>query len=174
MARFPLIPIDENKDDPVLGPVIDGILERSGRVPVVYQMLLYSPQIADGFRALGGGILHGSELDRADRELAISRTAQILGGKHVFGSHSQSAIRFGVAEEKIAALANWASSDVFSERDRAILAYTDALICDGSVPDDVFAALSALLPERQVVELTASIAYYTAISKFMIAFEIGQ
>ena len=57
--------------------------------------------------------------------------------------------------EKIAAIPAWSVADCWSPVERAVLAYTDALVLDGGrVPDGVFATLRAHLEDEQILELT--------------------
>ncbi|MEL6531031.1 MAG: carboxymuconolactone decarboxylase family protein, partial [Pseudomonadota bacterium] len=58
-------------------------------------------------------------------------------------------------EDQISAIASWQVADCFSPVERAVLAYTDALVLQhGRVPDEVFAALKQELSDEEVLELT--------------------
>ncbi len=54
----------------------------------------------------------------------------------------------------------WPDSDLFNERDRAVLAYTDAMTRDVEVPDAVFDPLRQHFDDRRIVELTVLIGTY--------------
>jgi alkylhydroperoxidase family enzyme len=58
------------------------------------------------------------------------------------------------------------------EDDRAVVAYADAMTREIRVPDDVFARIREALAEREVVELTATIAAYNCVSRFLEALRI--
>ncbi|WP_430334386.1 carboxymuconolactone decarboxylase family protein [Rhodococcus sp. ACT016] len=89
------------------------------------------------------------------RELGQARAGYARGSQFVFSQHCKQMRSLGMAEEKIAALPHWQISDQFSELERAVLAYTDALVLDGGrVADEVFDALKAHLPDQQIMELT--------------------
>ncbi len=67
----------------------------------------------------------------------------------------------GLAEDKIAALPNWQLSDAYSPLERAVLAYTDALVLEGGrVQDAVFEALQRSLSDEEILELTYITALY--------------
>jgi alkylhydroperoxidase family enzyme len=66
----------------------------------------------------------------------------------------------GLPKEESDALADWRASKSFNERERAALAYTDAVTRDIDVPDPVYADLRKHFSERQVVELTVLIGTY--------------
>jgi alkylhydroperoxidase family enzyme len=73
----------------------------------------------------------------------------------VFSQHCKSCRTAGIPEEKIAAIPHWSVADCYSPVERAVLAYTDALVYElGRVPDGVFAALQAELSDEEILELT--------------------
>jgi len=73
----------------------------------------------------------------------------------------------GVADAKILALADYATSPHYADAERAALAYADAITrTDRDVDDALFARLRAHYTDDQVVELTATIAWENASSKF--------
>lgn len=95
------------------------------------------------------------KLDPVLRELAQTRAGWTRGSQFVFSQHCKSLRGLGVAEAKIAAVPAWPVSDVFDARERAVLAYADALVLDGGrVADGVFEALKTFLDDEQILELT--------------------
>jgi len=95
------------------------------------------------------------------RELALTRTGFAAGSQFVFSQHCKAARRTGVTDEQLEAIPAWASSDVFTDPERAVLAYTDELVLgDGRVQDATFAALSSHLDEPSIIELTYAVATY--------------
>src|SRR6266404_6555508 len=79
----------------------------------------------------------------------------------------------GVADEKILALAGYATSPLFSEAERVALEYADAMTITGrEVSDELFARLREHYDENQIVELTATIAWENCSSKFNRALRI--
>jgi alkylhydroperoxidase family enzyme len=95
------------------------------------------------------------KLDPSLRELAQTRAGWTRGSQFVFSQHCKSLRGLGMAEAKIAAVPAWQVSDVFNARERAVLAYADALVLDGGrVADGVFEALKGFLDDEQILELT--------------------
>ena len=79
----------------------------------------------------------------------------------------------GVSEEKIAQVAQGATSPLFSETERAALAYAEAMTITGRRVDDaLFARVRAHFSEAQIVELTAAVALENFRSKFNMALGI--
>jgi alkylhydroperoxidase family enzyme len=59
-------------------------------------------------------------------------------------------------------------------RQRAALAYTDAMTEKIAVEQPVFEALQAHFDEQQIVELSVTIAAYNMVSRFLVALEVGR
>jgi alkylhydroperoxidase family enzyme len=95
------------------------------------------------------------------RELALVRAGYAGESQFVFSQHCKAARHAGVPEEKLREIPSWQTSSAFDAADRAILAYTDALVIDhGRVPDGVFEALRTVLSDEAVLELTYAVATY--------------
>jgi alkylhydroperoxidase family enzyme len=94
-------------------------------------------------------------LDAQLREIAMTRAGWATGSQFVFSQHCKSARGVGVAEEKIDAIPHWAVASCFSDLERSVLAFTDALVYDrGRTADEVVDALKAHLSDEEVLELT--------------------
>lgn len=79
----------------------------------------------------------------------------------------------GVADEKILALPEYETSPHYSAAERVALRYADAItLSDQDVDDDLFEELQAHYDEEQILELTVSIAWENASSKFNRALRI--
>jgi alkylhydroperoxidase family enzyme len=73
----------------------------------------------------------------------------------------------GVAEEKILALADYATSPLYTEAERVALLYADSMTITGrEVTDELFARLREFYTDDAIVELTAVIAWENSSSKF--------
>ncbi len=79
----------------------------------------------------------------------------------------------GVSVEKIAALPNYRSSELFSEMEKLVLGYADAMTqTPVEVPDALFAKLRAKFADAQLVELTATLAWENYRARFDHAFGV--
>jgi len=75
--------------------------------------------------------------------------------------------QLGVSVEKIDALADYANNDLYSEAERLALEFADAMTITGrDVSDELFARLRVFYDEDALTELTATIAWENASSKF--------
>ena len=81
--------------------------------------------------------------------------------------------QLGVSDEKILALADYATSPLYSAQERTALEYADAMTLSGrEVSDELFERLRRLFDDDALVELTAIIAWENASSKFNRALRI--
>ena len=79
----------------------------------------------------------------------------------------------GVSDEKILALADYRTSPLYSEAERAALEYADAVtLSDRDVDDELFARVRQFYDDDALVELTAIVAWENASSKFNRAFRV--
>ena len=97
------------------------------------------------------------------RELGQTRAGWLVGSQFVFSQHCKSCRALGYTEEKIEALKAWQVSDLFDPLERALLAYTDALVLGfGRVDDAVFDAMRAGgLDDEAILEFTYITMMYT-------------
>ena len=95
------------------------------------------------------------KLDPQLRELGQTRAGYSRGSQFVFSQHCKSCRSVGLSEEKIEAIPHWGVSDCFSEVERAVLAYTDAMVLEGGrVPDALFDELKSHLSDEEILEFT--------------------
>jgi AhpD family alkylhydroperoxidase len=168
MARIPYA----DPDRPEVRSLAERIRAERGSVLHLYRMLLHSPAVAEGWLAYLTAIRHRSALPGAIRELVIMRVAVLNGAPYEADQHAPIALREGVTQAKLDALAGWEGSDLFDARERAVLAYTDAMTRGIQVPDNVFAAVRAAFDDKLLVELTATVAAYNMVSRFLEALQV--
>ena len=100
-------------------------------------------------------------LDPQLREIAQTRAGFSRGSQFVYSQHCKACRAVGLSEDKVQAIAHWNVSDVFSDLERAVLAYTDALVLEGGrVADAVFDLLKVHLSDEEILELTYITALY--------------
>ncbi len=95
------------------------------------------------------------KLDPILRELGQTRAGWVKASQFVFSQHCKSLRGLGVADDKIAAIPCWQVSNLFDERERAVLAYADCLCAaHGRTPPEVFDALRAFWSDEEILEFT--------------------
>jgi AhpD family alkylhydroperoxidase len=153
-------------------PLVERIVAERGNVLLLYQMLLHSPPVASGWLTYLTAIRQLSTLPGALRELVIMRVAVLNGAPYEADQHAPIALKEGLTQAQLDALDSWETSPLFDEDQRAALAYTDAMTRQVRVPQPVFDAVRTRMSERLVVELTATIAAYNMVSRFLEALQV--
>ncbi|MGB6105704.1 MAG: carboxymuconolactone decarboxylase family protein [Pusillimonas sp.] len=168
MARLPYADLAH----PEVSPLVDQIVAERGSVLHLYQMLLQSPPVARGWLNHLTGIRHHSSLDGDLREMVIMRIAHLNGAPYEAEQHAPIALKEGMTQAQLDDLPEWEKSALFSDKERAVLAYADTMTRQVQVPDAVFDAVKPHFEARQLVELTATIATYNMVSRFLEALQI--
>jgi len=169
---MPRIPYIEENDHPELAPLIGRIKAERGKLLDLYKVLLHSPAVMEGWLSFFTAIRQKTKLGGRYRELAILRVAVINGADYEYKAHLPFALKEGATAEQIAALGFWQVSAQYDEAERAVLAYTDAMTKDIRVPDELFAELKRHFDAQDLVELTATIAGYNLVSRFLEAMQV--
>src|SRR5262245_12054708 len=82
------------------------------------------------------------------------------------------ALSCGISQQQIDALAKWRDSKLFDDKQRALLAYADAMVSEKGMDDATFAAMQRYYSTQEIVELTMQAAYYSASSQISRALNI--
>ena len=171
---FARVPLVAEGTDPLLAELERRITAARGRISPLYQALLNSAPIAEGWEALLTAVRTKTSL-RADlRELVILRIAVLNRAPYEFEAHLPHAHRVGLAEAKIDGTKIGPTSSTYDELEHVVLAYTDAMTRHVDVPDDLFERLAQRFDVMTIVELTATIAAYNMVSRFLVALRIGM
>ena len=117
-----------------------------------------APGVVTALRAFGKAV-DDSGLDKKLTELIKIRASQINGCAFCLQFHLNIARKLGVSSTKIDLVATWAETDVYTERERMALAWTEALtgMAKRPVDDALYAELLSHFSPEEVVNLTASI-----------------
>jgi len=171
MARLPYPDISRSD----IAPLADRIrAERGGKMLNLYHMLLHSPPVADGWRALLTAIRQQCQLPGRYRELAILRVAVINGAEYEFNAHTSFARKEGVTEAQLEEMRADRTPADFTAADQAVLTCTDAMTRNVQVPEEVFAEVRKHFPDREVMELVATVAAYNLVSRFLVAIQVDH
>ena len=169
MARIPYADLN----NPEAKPLVDQIIAERGDILHLYRMLLQSPPVAAGWLNYLTAIRQKCQLSGALRELVIMRVAQLNGAPYEADQHRPIALKEGVSQAQLDALSEWSLQPaVFDDTQRAVLAYTDAMTKQVHVPEDIALAVREKFDHRQLVELTATVAAYNMVSRFLEAMAI--
>ncbi|SPN97296.1 related to 4-carboxymuconolactone decarboxylase family protein [Cephalotrichum gorgonifer] len=142
--------------------------------------LLHSPPVADGWNSFLGAIRTKTSIPADLRELAISRVAVCNRAWYEWGHHAPLAVAAGVKEELMECVKTEKPLKIegrvegLDERQWAVLVYTDEMTRNVQVSDETFEVLKGLFSEQEIVEITATIACYNCVSRFLVALDVGE
>ncbi|KAI1260893.1 putative 4-carboxymuconolactone decarboxylase [Xylariaceae sp. FL1019] len=144
--------------------------------------LLHSPPVADGWNSFLGAVRTKTSLDAKIRELAICRVAVCNEAWYEWGHHAPLAAAAGlgskalelVKKKDLNEIGDEERKEAMAELEWAVLRYTDEMTRNVKVSDGTFAALESVMSEREVVEVTATVAAYNCVSRFLVALDVGE
>jgi len=107
-----------------------------------------------------GKVLNASGLENSLVELVKTRASQLNGCAYCIDMHTKDARAAGETEQRLFALSAWRETPFFTGRERAALAWTEAItnIQQGHASDEVYAEARAVFDEAELVKLTFAIA----------------
>lgn len=116
--------------------------------------------------------VQSSGLEQSLIELVKTRASQINGCAFCINMHTQDARKHGETEQRLYLLNAWRETPAYSERERAALAWTEALtlISETHAPDDVYEQVRAQFSEAETVNLTMLIATINTWNRLAISF----
>lgn len=124
--------------------------------------LLHAPPVADGWNSFLGAVRTKTSLSDDVREIAICRVAVINQAWYEWAHHAPLAAAGGVSEEGMnileeTDLAGKASGGQLTEKQWAVVGYTDAMTRDVTVKQDIFDGLKKHFSTQEIVEITATV-----------------
>jgi len=135
-----------------------------GRMPPTFLMLTLLYRTLDR---------KGSSIEPSLRSLILVRVSQINWCAFCVDLNGATALERNVSTEKLAALAGFAGSPLYSDREKAALAFAEAMTDPRiGVDDAMFASLRAHFDEQAILELTALVAFQNLSSKFNAALAV--
>ena len=140
----------------------------------------YGKVAPDGLQALRalGKYTHDSGLDSTLLEFVYMRVSQINGCVFCLDMHAKILRKDQVDVDKLLQLPVWWESPLFSAREKAALAWAEAVteVADSRVPDEVYERARGQFSEKELVDLTLAIVTINAHNRLAIAFrrEPGQ
>lgn len=159
-----------------LAEIEQRILAERGRISPLYQVLLHSPAIANGWEQMLSAVRNYSGLDAGVRELIILRVAVINKADYEFDAHIPHALKGGVSQDAIDATRELASahSTHWNATQQLAIEVTDMLTQQAVLSDALYHRVAAQFNEQEQVEVFATVAAYNMVSRFLNAFQIGH
>jgi len=136
--------------------------------------LKYGQLAPEGFtkmRELEHYLNSGTGLEASLRELVRFRASLLNGCEYCVKFHTAELLKLGESEGRISSVAQWRNSDLYTKRERAALAWTEAVtnIQEGHAPDVLYEEVRAQFSDVETVNLTLVIATINAWNRISIA-----
>ncbi len=130
-----------------------------------------APALMRSWLDFGEG-LRGKGLEESLMELVKIRASQVNGCAFCLHMHTTDARKAGETEERIYLLDAWRESPLYTERERAALAWTEALtkVSETHAPDDDYEALKAHFSESEQVALTLLVVAINGWNRIQVGF----
>jgi AhpD family alkylhydroperoxidase len=132
-------------------------------------------KVAPGVRDAMHGLskyLHSCGLEESLLNLINIRASQINGCAWCLDMHSKDALAAGETEQRLYMLSAWRESPFYTDRERAALAWTEAvsLVADNEVSDDVYEEALKYFSEKELVDLTLAIVAINGWNRLNVSF----
>jgi AhpD family alkylhydroperoxidase len=130
-----------------------------------------APEVYRAMLALESAV-KSSGLERNLLDLVRLRASQINGCAYCIDMHSKDLRAEGEGEERLYLLEAWREAPFYSDRERAALAWTEAVtqIAEGHVPDEVYVEARKHFRDDELVKLTLAVVAINGWNRFGIAF----
>ena len=111
-------------------------------------------------------------LDRKLLELVRTRASQINGCAFCLHMHREEALKLGETDNRLLLLNAWRESGLYTPRERAALAWTEALtlVTAGHAPDDVYEEVRAEFTDDELIALSIAIGAINVWNRLSIGF----
>lgn len=145
------------------------VFEKSlGFVPNSALIMQRKPKLLRAFSQLVGAVNgEESELDQGFRRLLSHIASRAAGCRYCMAHTAGGALRFGVSEDKLAAVWEYRTSPLYSEAERVALDFAlAAAAVPNDVTDEMFAGLRKHWSDGQVVEIVAVISLFGFLNRW--------
>jgi len=174
---MPVVRLVEEPEDEELRTLYERLSTAAGPVSGVlnvFKTVAHNPRLLRAWMRMGTVLLSpgGISLSPRLREIAILRIAQQCGSEYEFAHHIPIAEAVGLTRDEISELQDFEDSDRFSELDRAVIRYTDALASMAPDAPELARGLKRWLSDRELVELSFCIGHWGMVARVLVPLEV--
>jgi AhpD family alkylhydroperoxidase len=138
------------------------------------ERLEYGTSAPDGLKAMMGleGYVRRCGLESSLLELVKTRASQINGCAFCIDMHTKDARAHGETEQRLYALSAWREAPFYTDRERAALAWTEAvtLVAETGAPDEVYELARGQFSEKELVDLTFAVVAINGWNRLAVGF----
>ncbi len=152
--------------------VFERIAGSRGRLGAPFQVWLQSPELCDRVEKLGSYLRWDSSLPLRLRELSLLIAARYFDAQYSWNAHVDVAVREGIAQEAIDALARGEKPVFEREEDQVFYEFCHTLLTEHFVPQELFDRMVEHFDEVGVVDTVASLGNFTMLGMLLNTFEV--
>ena len=145
---------------------------KSAEVGLQFRALLNNPEAAGYLTSMGAQLRFQSSVPDNLKELAIILVAREWNSDIEWTGHALLAARAGVSDQSIESVRTRKTSDVLTGQEATVALFVHEMVQDKKLSDSTFAAFHSDFGDRGVVDLTLTVAYYSALALAQIALEL--
>jgi len=146
--------------DPILKKEQEDRIAAGGQIINLQLTTGHAPKIMMGTLSLAKALRVDAETPRLLREIAIIRTAGVVGSDYELNQHYGLAKACAYPQAKIQNIQNWHNSTEFDAKERALLAYVDEMTHMGEVSDATFNDFAKFFTPKEIVEISVTVSSY--------------
>ncbi|RAH73458.1 carboxymuconolactone decarboxylase family protein [Aspergillus aculeatinus CBS 121060] len=141
--------------------------------------LMHSFPVTDGWNSFMGALRTRTSLSTIVRELIMCRVAVLNDALFEWEQHAPLLKAGGFSDEALELIRQpeicpEAQKRALSREESVVLKYTDAMTKTVKVPEEIFQEVKECFDHKQVVEITATVAAYNGVSRFLVALDVGE
>lgn len=156
-------------------PAYDRMLsERGNPAPNIFVALANIPNLLDPLLEFTKEMRQGAAIEARLRELSIVTVGLVTKCDYEFDHHWNSALKAGLRREQLEQLADFETSKVFDDRERAIIRYAREATLAIEVSDQTWADLRKHLNQRETMDIVMAVAWYNAVVRMLIPMQIEK
>jgi len=170
-----IVPLIEQPDSDELRELYERLQQVIGGLGVlnIFKVIAHNPPLLRDWLRMATPLLTGGlTLSPRLREIAILRVAQLSRSEYEFAHHIRIARQAGLTLEEIAGLQDYDESELFSDLDRVVIAYTDAAGALAPDAPELARGLKRWLSDRELMELSFCIGHWGMLARVLVPLEV--
>ncbi len=148
--------------------------ERGKPVENVFTAIANIPEVCEAVLHMASSLRKQTVIDRQFRELAVLTVGVETKSEYEFEHHWNSAVKAGVPLEKLEHIAEFETSPLFNDQERAVMRYAREATLQGEVTDSTWEALCIFLDLQQRMELVVTVAWYNCVVRILLPLRIEK
>jgi alkylhydroperoxidase family enzyme len=144
------------------------VKERGAEPGHIHRVVANAPNLLRRFLGLANELRNGTQLEPKLRELALMTVGRLTNAEYEFTHHWNISLKVGIKREQLEHLADFATSPLFNDQERAVMRYAAEATTNIKVGDATFNALRGFLDNRRITELVMNVAFYNAVVRVLV------